>query len=109
MKAIEQAHLDQPLDWLLGTAANGFLTGAFEREPVIVHHGDANRFRSLLSITAVDRKVAELDLREGMLSMADASRAVDASEFVSDSGAIDRAAVARLYWRGATIILNQLH
>ena len=109
MKAIDDAHLDHPPNWLLGTAAKGFLTGAFEREPVIVHHGEPDRFRSLLSITAVDRKVAELDLREGMLSMADASRAVDASEFVSDSGAIDRAAVARLYQRGATIILNQLH
>ncbi len=109
MTTIGQSHLHEPLDWLLGDAATGFLTGAFEREPVVVRHGDPERFRALISIAAVDRKVAELDLREGMLSMADASRSVDASEFVSDAGAIDRAAVARLHWKGATIILNQLH
>ena len=109
MTVIGQGYLDKPLYWLLGQGAEGFLAGAFEREPVIVHHDDPQRFLALLSISAVDRKVAEQDLREGMLSMADASRSVDVSDFVSDSGAIDRVAVARLYRRGATIILNQLH
>ena len=104
-----QHHLEDPLGWLLGPAARGFLGGAFEREPVIVHHDDPLRFRSLLSVAAVDRKVAEQDLREGMLAMVDASRSVDASDFVASSGAIDRVAVARLYSRGATIILNQVH
>lgn len=101
--------LAEPLTWLLGEASEGFLTGAYEREPVIVHHGAPDRFRVLLSIAAVDRKIAELDLREGMLRMVDASRSVKPSEFVSDSGAIDRIAVVRLYRRGATVILNQLH
>jgi len=105
----EQRHLEEPLDWLLGRAAEGFLAGAFEREPVIVHHDDPQRFRALLSIAAVDRKVAEQDLREGMLAMVDATRPVDISDFVASSGAIDRVAVARLYRRGATIILNQVH
>jgi len=105
----EQGHLEEPLDWLLGRAAEGFLAGAFEREPVIVHHDDPQRFRALLSIAAVDRKVAEQDLREGMLAMVDATRPVDISDFVASSGAIDRVAVARLYRRGATIILNQVH
>lgn len=99
----------ETLDWLLGSAAVGFLDDDYEREPVVVHHGDPQRFRSLLSVAAVDRKVAEQDLREGMLVMADATRSVDSSEFVAESGAIDRVAVARLYRRGATIILNQLH
>ena len=101
--------LTEPLPWLLGDAADGFLTGRYEREPVIVHHGDPDRFRALLSIAAVDRKVAEQDLREGMLAMVDATRPVDISDFVASSGAIDRVAVARLYGRGATIILNQVH
>lgn len=103
-----QEHAD-PLVWLLGGAAQGFLTEAYEREAVVTHHDDPQRFRTLLSIAAVDRKVAELDLQEGMLAMADASRSVDASDFVAATGAIDRVAVARLYRRGATIILNQLH
>ena len=109
MTITEQRHLEEPLDWLLGRAAEGFLAGAFEREPVIVHHDDPQRFRALLSIAAVDRKVAEQDLREGMLAMVDATRPVDISDFVASSGAIDRVAVARLYRRGATIILNQVH
>lgn len=97
------------LGWLLGPAAATFLDEAYEREPVVVHHDDPGRFRSLLSLEAVDQKVAEQDLREGMLAMADANRTLDRSEFVADSGAIDRVAVARLYRHGATIILNQVH
>lgn len=104
----EQTHRENPLEWLLGQAAEGFLDGAFECEPVVVHHDDPGRFRALLSVAAVDRKVAEQDLHEGMLAMADARRSVDTSEFVASSGAIDRIAVARLYRRGATIILNQV-
>jgi bifunctional lysine-specific demethylase and histidyl-hydroxylase NO66 len=97
------------LDWLLGPAATSFLDQAYEREPVVVRHDDPHRFRTLLSIASVDRKVAEQDLREGMLAMADASRSIDSSDFVAESGAVDRVAVARLYRRGATIILNQVH
>lgn len=105
----DRGHPEGTLGWLLGPAATAFLEDAYEREPVVVHHDDPQRFRTLLSVAAVDRKVAEQDLREGMLTMADATRSVDASDFVTDSGAIDRVAVARLYRRGATIILNQLH
>lgn len=104
-----ESHLAEPLPWLLGEAADGFMSGHYERQPVVVHHDDPDRFRALLSIAAVDRKIAELDLREGMLSMVDASRSIKASDFVSDNGAIDRVAVARLYRRGASVILNQLH
>ncbi len=104
-----KTHPGGTLGWLLGPAAAAFLDQAYEREPAVVHHGDPDRFRSLLSVAAVDRKVAEQDLREGMLTMADADRSVDSSDFVADSGAIDRVAVARLYRRGATIILNQVH
>lgn len=105
----DRNHPGGTLGWLMGPAAASFLDEAYEREPVVAHHDDPQRFLSLLSVAAVDRKVAEQDLREGMLTMADATRSVDASDFVADSGAIDRVAVARLYRRGATIILNQLH
>lgn len=109
MKGGGERQAGEVLDWLLGASAARFLDHDYEREPVVVHHRDPQRFRSLLSVAAVDRKVAEQDLREGMLVMADASRSVDSAEFVADSGAIDRVAVARLYRRGATIILNQVH
>lgn len=101
--------LKDPLGWLLGDAAGRFLDTCFEREPVVIHHGDADRFRPLLSIAAVDRKIAELDLREGILSMANAKEPIQSSDFVAANGVIDRVAVARLYRRGGTVILNQLH
>ena len=101
--------LKDPLGWLLGDAAERFLDTCFEMEPVVIHHGDADRFRPLLSIAAVDRKIAELDLREGILSMANAKEPIQSSDFVAANGVIDRVAVARLYRRGGTVILNQLH
>jgi len=101
--------LEDPLGWLLGDAAGRFLDTCFEMEPVVIHHGDAERFRPLLSIAAVDRKIAELDLREGILSMANAKEPIQNSDFVAANGVVDRVAVARLYRRGGTVILNQLH
>ena len=103
------SQLKDPLGWLLGDAAAGFLDTRFEREPVVMHHGDAERFRPLLSIAAVDRKISELDLREGMLSMANANQPIQPADFVAANGAVDRVGVARLYRRGGTVILNQLH
>jgi len=104
-----ESHPGGTLAWLLGSAAATFLDDVYERSHVVALHKDPDRFRALLSVATVDRKVAEQDLREGMLSMADATRSVDSSDFVAESGAIDRVAVARLYRRGSTIILNQLH
>lgn len=98
-----------PLHWMLGAQAEAFFERAYEREPVVVRHNEPGRFHSLLSIASVDRKIAELDLRQGMLEMADASRQISVTDFVSESGAIDRVAVSRLYRGGSTIILNQLH
>ena len=103
------SQLKDPLGWLLGDAAAGFLDTRFEQEPVVMHHGDAERFRPLLSIAAVDRKISELDLREGMLSMANANQPIQPADFVAANGAVDRVGVARLYRRGGTVILNQLH
>ena len=97
-----------PLKWLLGDQASDFLTTAYEQKPVVVRHGDPRRFSSLLSIAAIDRIVAERDLRQGMLIMANATNAVDEDAYVTPAGTIDRAAVANFYRKGGTIILNQL-
>lgn len=100
---------DDPLSWLLGDAARGFIDRVYEREPLIVRHNDPGRFTRLLSIAAIDRIIAERDLREGMVVMANAARDISEEAYVTPSGSIDRAAVAQLYRKGATIILNQLH
>ena len=100
--------LADPLHWLLGAQGDRFLTDAYERKAIVARHGDPDRFRDLLSIADIDRIVAELDLKRGMLMLADSARRLEDSAFVSPSGAIDRAAVAHHYQLGATIILNQL-
>ncbi|MEI7932782.1 MAG: hypothetical protein WCI21_06980, partial [Alphaproteobacteria bacterium] len=65
---------EDPITWLLGDKAQGFMTDVYEQAPIIVHHGDSDRFKPLLTIAAVDRIIAERDLREGMLVMANAAR-----------------------------------
>lgn len=107
MSSLQQA-LSAPLSWLLGDAAEGFLENAYERRAVVARHDDPNRFRGLLSVAEIDRIVSELDLQRGMLVLANATRRVEENEFVSPAGAIDRAAVARHYQQGATVILNQM-
>lgn len=107
MSELERGFAD-PLNWLLGDGAQGFIADAYERTAIVARHDDPDRFRQLLSLAAIDRFVSELDLQRGMLGMTDASRRIEESEFVMDTGAVDRAAVARLYDEGATIILNQL-
>ncbi len=103
-----QGSLGDPLRWLLGEQADGFLTEVYERKPVVVRHNDPDRFRPLLSLADIDGLVAELDFQRGMLVMTDASRTIAESEYVAPSGAVDRGAVASLYSGGATLILNQL-
>ena len=103
-----QGSLGDPLRWLLGEQADGFLTEVYERKPVVVRHNDPDRFRPLLSLADIDGLVAELDFQRGMLVMTDASRTIAESEYVAPSGAVDRGAVASLYAGGATLILNQL-
>lgn len=102
--------LDDPLGYVIGAErVADFFARIYEREALIVHHNDANRFAGLISLEAVDRTVTCLDLKEGQLALADASHDTDSSQYVDAASFIDRGAVADLYRRGATIILNQAH
>ena len=51
----------------------------YEQTSVIVHHGDPDRFKGLLSIAAVDRIVAERDLGGAALSQVYAPSCAHAS------------------------------
>lgn len=102
--------LDDPLGYLIGAGRVGdFFSRIYEREALVVAHGDATRFEGLLSIDDVDRIVTNTDLREGQLDLADASRQMMRSDFLDTAGFVDRGAVAQLHGNGATIILNQAH
>jgi lysine-specific demethylase/histidyl-hydroxylase NO66 len=102
--------LENPLGYLIGPEqVSAFLAQTYERDPLIVAHGDARRFEGLLSIDDIDRIVTNMDLREGQLDLADATRQMTRAEYVDGGGYIDRGAVARRYRGGATIILQQAH
>lgn len=102
--------LDDPLGHLIGSGrADDFFARIYEREALVVDHGDAQRFAGLLSIDDVDRMVTNVDLREGQLDMADASRRIQRSDYVDSSGFVDRGAVADFHRNGATIILQHAH
>lgn len=102
--------LVDPLGYLIGAERErDFFARIYEREALVVHHDAPQRFAGLISLDDIDRIVTTLDLREGQLALADASAHVDSSSYVDAANFIDRGAVADLYRRGATIILNQAH
>jgi hypothetical protein len=102
--------LDDPLGYLIGPERVGdFLARIYESDALVVHHKQPKRFEGLLTIDAVDRLVTSVDLREGQLDLADASRRLMRSDYLDAAGYIDRGAVADHHRAGATIILQQAH
>ena len=102
--------LDDPLGYLIGAGrVEDFFARIYEREALVVAHGDARRFDGLLSIDDIDRMVTSVDLREGQLDLADAARQPRRSDYLDSAGYVDRGAVADLHRAGATIILQQAH
>jgi bifunctional lysine-specific demethylase and histidyl-hydroxylase NO66 len=102
--------LEDALGYVIGPERiAAFFDSIYEREALVVAHGQPGRFDGLLSIDAVDRIVTQVDLREGQLDLADASRQLRRSDYVDDAGYIDRGAVADFHRAGATIILQQAH
>jgi len=102
--------LVDPLGYLIGAERTGdFFERIYEREALVVAHGDGNRFDGLLSIDDVDRLVTNVELREGQLDLADASRQMVRTDYIDSAGFVDRGAVADFHRGGATIILQQAH
>jgi hypothetical protein len=107
---LSEPWLDDPLGYLIGAErVADFFATTYERDAAVVAHGDSKRFDGLLSIDAFDRIVTNVDLREGQLDLADASRSLKRSAYVDSAGFVDRGAVANLFRGGATIILQQAH
>jgi bifunctional lysine-specific demethylase and histidyl-hydroxylase NO66 len=101
---------DDPLGWIIspnGSAA--FLADTYERAPLVVLREDPERFAGLLSIAAIDRLIAGVDLKEGQIDLANASANLSRADYIDGGGYADRGAIARHYRDGATIILQQLH
>ncbi len=102
--------LDDPLGYLIGAAhVRSFFDQIYESAALVAAHGEPQRFAGLLSIDDVDRIVTNVDLREGQLDLADATRQLARSDYTDATGYIDRGAVADLHRHGATIILQHAH
>jgi bifunctional lysine-specific demethylase and histidyl-hydroxylase NO66 len=102
--------LVDPLGHLIGPErVADFFARVYEREALVVAHNDPRRFDGLLTIDDVDRIVTNVDLREGQLDLADASRQMARSDYVDSAGFVDRGAVADFHRGGATIILQHAH
>lgn len=93
--------------WMVGVPDHQFLSEFYEQEPLIYQGGDPERFDVLLTLARLNDRLAEMDLRDGMVEMTNARSPIDRSSYV-DNGLVDRVALARGYRNGATIVVNQL-
>jgi ribosomal protein L16 Arg81 hydroxylase len=101
---------EDPLGYLIGSFdQDDFFARIYEREHLIAPHGEPERYSSLISLEAIDRLIAGVDLREGQLDLANAARPVAKNSYISAGGLIDRGVIARQFQTGSTIILQQLH
>ena len=109
--ASSEPWLIDPLGHLIGAGRiEDFLARLYEREALVVAHNDPTRFDGLITIDAVDRLITSVDLREGQLDLADASRdKLARSDYIDAAGYIDRGAIADFHRGGATIIMQQAH
>lgn len=98
---------DDVLDWMIGLPEPRFIAEVYERAPRVHVAGDGARFERLLTLSRLNDRIAELDLRAGMIELANARHPVDRADYVQGEF-IDRVAVARGYRMGATIVFNQL-
>ncbi|RZJ04432.1 MAG: hypothetical protein EON89_07810 [Brevundimonas sp.] len=95
------------LEWMVGLPDQVFLTEVHEQKPLVHSGGEVDRFDSLLTLDRLNDRLAEIDLREGMVEMTNARSPIERSDYV-DNGVVDRVALARGYRNGATIVVNQL-
>ncbi len=101
---------EDALALMIGASRVGdFFARLYEREALIVPHGDPKRFADLLSIDAIDARIAGHDLRAGDIDLANAANPVDREKYIGPDGLVDRGVIAREYQLGSTIILQQLH
>ncbi|MDI1281245.1 cupin domain-containing protein [Brevundimonas sp.] len=95
------------LEWMIGMPEDRFIADVHERAPRVHAAGDRGRFDPLLTLPRLNERIAELDLRAGMIELANARQPVPRADYVQGDF-IDRVAVARGYRQGATIVFNQL-
>ncbi len=92
---------------MVGVPDSDFFLEAYEQKPLIHSGGDVDRFDALLTLERLNDRLAEMDLRDGMVEMTNARSPIDRSDYVKN-GIVDRVALTRGYRNGATLVVNQL-
>lgn len=104
------AWVENPLQHLLGEVPQQvFFRDYYEKAALRCHHGDAARYRDLVTLQQLDALLANSELPPDSLQLARKEPALNRADFTYANGAIDRGAVLHHFQHGATIILPQLH
>lgn len=99
-----------PLDYVIGPQnRDDFYANYHEKKALIIHRGEPDRYRDLLSIARIDEILASIDLAGDQVDMARAEPPISRDQFLFPGGGADRGAISDLYRAGTTLILPQLH
>ena len=99
-------------DWLIDPIAPAtFFSDYYERKPLLIPGQDPERFRSLLSVEAIDRYLASTQPAYPDVFLVDAARELKSEEysFPESDGRIDLPRAYQLFDSGATISLSRMH
>jgi ribosomal protein L16 Arg81 hydroxylase len=99
------------LEWLLDPVSpDVFFRDYYERKPLLIEGRDPDKFRSLLSIEAIDRYLATGAACYPDVFLVDAARELNPEDYaLPASDRIDVARVCQLFHSGATISLTRLN
>lgn len=94
------------LDWLISPQGREpFFAEYFERRTLVVHRGQPDYFRSLLTLDDVDRVLTTLGRRYPDVMLKNAARELRASDYTTNGETLDVARIGSLFAEGATIML----
>jgi hypothetical protein len=98
-------------EWLIEPISpEVFFEAYYEKKPLLIAGSDRARFRSLLSIEAIDRYLATASPTHPDVFLVDAARELKTGDYAfPESGRIDLPRAYQLFNSGATISLGQLH
>ena len=88
--------------------AEDFFSAYFESQKLLVRRNRPDYFDDLLTFDDIDRILTTQEAKRGEVTLVNAARKVEASEYIYGDDTIKVDQVYRLHQDGATIILNQL-
>lgn len=98
------------LEWLIDPiAASVFFKEYWARRPLLLQRANLDYFRSILTLTEIDRVITTLSLTFPDLCLTNAVREIMRDSYVLNDNTVDPDALYREFADGSTIILSQLH